>query len=205
MSESIFNDDGQTEVKQTWITSYADMVTILLIFFIIMISPQAVVSESQKKNMEKLKESLQELVKNSKEKGLEDMVGVEQNGNTARITLKNSLLFDSGSADISDDKRKNLQVIIMSLKSISTSHTFRIQGYTDSVPITSNHYKSNWHLSTDRALSILDVFIENGFEQKNLSAQGFASFRPLVAERDTEGHDLPNNRALNRRVEIHIK
>ena len=51
---------------------------------------------------------------------------------------------------------------------------------------------------------ILQIFIVLGFNQKYLSAQGFGQFRPLIADRDKKGRDLPVARQKNRRVSIEI-
>jgi chemotaxis protein MotB len=181
------------------------MLMILLIFFIIIISPQAVVSETQQDNMEKLTEALDEVKKVSQKEGIGDVVEIEQKGNTAKITMKSGILFDSGSSELSPAGQEDLKILLESLKSLSHTHSFHIQGHTDSIPIKNHRYQSNWHLSTDRALVILDQFISLGFEPKSLSAQGFAEYRPLVPNTDEAGKDLPENRAKNRRVEIRIK
>lgn len=197
--------EAKVDSRHHWLASFCDMLMILLIFFIILVSPQAVVSESQQENMNKLTESLDSLKEVSKKEGVSDLIEVEQQGNTAKITMKSSLIFDSGSADLSPASMANLEPLIRSLKSLTGSHSFLIQGHTDSIPINRGIYKSNWHLSTARALTILDEFIRQGFDQTKLSAQGFGEFRPLLANQDSMGRDLPNNRAKNRRVEIYIK
>ncbi len=203
---SLFNEnEAKTDSRHHWLASFCDMLMILLIFFIILVSPQAVVSQSQQENMNKLTESLDSLKEISKKEGVSDLIEIEQLGNTGKITMKNSLLFESGSAELNPNSKANIETLIKSLKSLTESHSFRIQGHTDSIPINKGQYKSNWHLSTARALTILDEFIRQGFDQKKLSAQGFGEFRPLLDNQDKTGRDLPNNRAKNRRVEIYIK
>lgn len=197
--------DSFPAIRPLWLNSFADLLTILLAFFALMMSPQAVVSESQNKAKEALTESLNDLQKKVEDQHMGSMVHVEQNGNQASLILKDSLLFESGSAELSSAHKETLRTLLQSLKPLVSTHYFKITGHTDSIPINSSKYKSNWHLSTNRALAILDEFINNGFDEQKLSAQGFASYKPLVPEKDKDGNPITANRSANRRVEIHIR
>jgi len=191
---------------RNWIFSYADLITLLLVFFIIMISPQSVVSKQQQQNMEKLTESLEKVKETVKKENLEDSVQIEQKGNRAKITMKDKILFSVGQGHLDPENEKKLLPIVNSLFGIKDSHEISIQGHTDSLPVRAGSaFKSNWHLSTERALSILDLFIARGFDQTKLSAQGYGEFRPMAPNGGGPGKDLPENRAKNRRVEIYIK
>ncbi len=192
---------------RSWIFSYADLVTLLMVFFIIMVSPQSVVSEKQQENMEKLKETVKQVQETVKKEHIEEFVEIEQNGNTAKITMKDRILFAVGHASLDSESEKRFAPIIESLFALNNTHEFSIQGHTDSLPVRAGSaFKSNWHLSTERALSVLDLFIHRGFNQAKLSAQGFGENRPLVPNQEPgTGTDLPENRAKNRRVEIYIK
>ena len=191
---------------RSWIFSYADLVTLLMVFFIIMVSPQAVVSEKQQDNMKKLTETVEHVKETIKSEHIEDYVKVEQNGNTAKITMKDRILFEVGQASLDAESQNKFQPIMESLFALNNTHEFSIQGHTDALPIRAGSpFKSNWHLSTERALSVLDIFIHRGFNQSKLSAQGFGEYRPLLPNQELSGKDLPENRAKNRRVEIYIK
>jgi chemotaxis protein MotB len=73
----------------------------------------------------------------------------------------------------------------------------RIEGHTDNVPISTYEFKSNWELSVRRATEVVRYLVERGgISPKRISAAGYAEYRP-VAENDSE-----ENRALNRRIEI---
>lgn len=74
-----------------------------------------------------------------------------------------------------------------------------VQGHTDNIPISSGTYKSNWELSTSRAVNVVKYFIETkGFDPTRFSATGYGEYRPLVDNATEE------NRAINRRVDILI-
>jgi len=189
----------------SWIISYGDLMTVLVVFFLIMLSPQAVLSEAQDKKKSNLKEALETIEEISKEEKFDKFIEIEQKGNKGKIVLTDQLLFKSGKADIENRQKEILKKIVGSLKPLNGSHMFSIMGHTDSVKINSAEFPSNWYLSTARALTILDTFIELEFNQKNISAQGFGEFQPIVEEYDKNGSLIEENKAKNRRVEINIQ
>lgn len=189
----------------SWLVSFGDLMSLLLVFFILMVSPQAVVSKDQQNNMNNLDEVVSDLKNEIARLNIGSEVDLKINGNTATLTFKDTLLFPSGQAVFTKNHLATLQKILNPLKQLKGSHHFKIQGHTDSVPIHSSKYPSNWYLSTARALAILDGFINAGFPEKNLAAQGFAHLKPLVPEYTEKGVPIPENRAKNRRVEILIR
>jgi chemotaxis protein MotB len=75
----------------------------------------------------------------------------------------------------------------------------RVDGHTDSTPIDSPRYPTNWELSVARALAVTRYLTESdGVPAGRLMAAGFGEFRPLMA------NDSREHRAMNRRVEIHL-
>ena len=107
------------------------------------------------------------------------------------------MLFDLGKADLKPESIKVLDIISTLIPSISNE--IMVQGHTDNIPISSGTYKSNWELSTARAITVLRYFIETkGFDPTRFSATGYGEYKPLV-DNSTE-----ENRAINRRVDILI-
>ncbi len=80
-----------------------------------------------------------------------------------------------------------------------TDDPVRVEGHTDNVPIHSDRFPSNWELSTARALSVLKFLNAHGVDARRLSAVGYGEFRPLMP------NDTPEHRNINRRVEIYVK
>ncbi|MBN1164106.1 MAG: flagellar motor protein MotB [Candidatus Krumholzibacteriota bacterium] len=74
----------------------------------------------------------------------------------------------------------------------------RIEGHTDNVPISTALFPSNWELSARRAINVLKHFNKYGIPGRNLTAVGRGEYSPLVE------NDTPANRAQNRRVEIFV-
>jgi chemotaxis protein MotB len=82
------------------------------------------------------------------------------------------------------------------IKRLRIQNPVRVEGNTDSTPIATAQFPSNWELSTARATAVLQVMRANGVPQQNLSAAGYAEQRPVA----TNG--TANGRHLNRRVEV---
>jgi chemotaxis protein MotB len=89
-----------------------------------------------------------------------------------------------------------LRLVMANLEDIPND--LAIEGHTDSRPISTTRYPSNWELSTSRATSVLRYMELQGFDHTRLSAGGYGDTRP-VADNAT-----PDGQSLNRRVEIVI-
>lgn len=119
---------------------------------------------------------------------------IEPRGLVIRL-LTDRLLFPSGLATLSPSSYP-LLAKIASLLTIDRVHPIAVEGYTDSLPIHTNRYPSNWELSTARASTVVRFLIGRGVTAKRLSAIGYAEQRPIAS------NATPAGRARNRRVEI---
>jgi chemotaxis protein MotB len=82
---------------------------------------------------------------------------------------------------------------------IGTPGLISVEGHSDSIPIRTARFRSNWDLSAARAVSVAhELMLDDGLDKSRITVSGFADSRPLVAE------ETPENRAINRRVEIVI-
>jgi len=108
--------------------------------------------------------------------------------------VTDQVLFAEAQATIEPDGLRVLDVVLDAL--IDVPNMVMIEGHTDSRPIVSGRYPSNWELSTARATSVLRYFIDHGFPAERLSASGYADTRPLAAGSTAEAM------ARNRRVEV---
>ncbi len=111
------------------------------------------------------------------------------------LRLKEEILFMPGVAKLKEKSYKTLGKIAPILK--KTALNISVEGHTDSTPVRSVDYPSNWELSIERALSVLDFYINKGFvDPKKMYVTGFADSLPI------ENNDTPENRAKNRRIEL---
>jgi chemotaxis protein MotB len=123
-------------------------------------------------------------------------VEVTSDVNKIIVQLKDSVLFDSGSAQLTPAAKSTLAELADSLKLIKSDVI--VEGHTDNVPIMGGRYKSNWELSAARAFSVIAELTADGVESKRLAAWGFGENRPIASNLNEEG------RRQNRRIEVII-
>jgi chemotaxis protein MotB len=129
---------------------------------------------------------------NSKQVALKELEG------KLTLTMVESILFDSGKADVKPEGVEALNKVADVLKNTSDQEIV-VAGYTDNVQIKGKlvkTYPSNWELSAARAISVVKILVAEGLDPKLVSAAGYGEFRP-VADNGT-----PEGRAKNRRMEI---
>ena len=116
------------------------------------------------------------------------------------ITIRDSVLFQQGSAQISPDQITIAQELAQIL-SFNPERNVIITGHTDNVPMNTPEFPSNWELSSARAVNFLKVIVasNSAIDEKYFSIRAFADKIPLVP------NDTPENRAKNRRVEVLIQ
>ncbi len=115
------------------------------------------------------------------------------------INLTSEVLFGSGSAKIKPAGRKVLALIASSLNAYP-KRAISIEGHTDNVPIGKrSFYKSNWELSSARALAAVEFLRQDDqVSQNRLRLVGYGEFQPVADNDSAEG------RQLNRRIEIRL-
>jgi chemotaxis protein MotB len=120
---------------------------------------------------------------------------VEIRENRMIVRLGDKILFDPGKTDLKPEGKDALTQVTGVLKAIP-NRNFQIAGHTDNIPIKSAKFRSNWDLSTARAVEVLNFMVAAGMEAKRVSAAGYSDQSPVAA------NDTPENKAKNRRIEI---
>jgi chemotaxis protein MotB len=111
------------------------------------------------------------------------------------IALPNDVLFDSGKTAVKAEGKEAIGKIAQVLSTIA-DRRFLVTGHTDNVPIKSSRFRSNWELSTARAVEVLQLLLAGGMKPQVLGAAGYAEVDPVAA------NDTPEGKAQNRRIEI---
>jgi len=126
-----------------------------------------------------------------------EIIEIETNRESFLIRIRDKGSFSSGTASLTDDFIDVLEVIKRELEKIKGG--IIVAGHTDNIPISSSAFRSNWDLSAERAVSVVqELLYESTIPQERVSVQAFGDSRPLV------DNETPENRAQNRRVEIII-
>lgn len=126
--------------------------------------------------------------------GMAQMVEIRQRKGAIEMTIRESVLFPSGVADLTAEGERVLASLAPVLA--QGSHALSVAGHSDSVPIASDRFPSNWELSSARAASVVRFLIDGGVEPTRLTVLGHGETRPVA------GNDTEEGRARNRRVNI---
>lgn len=121
-------------------------------------------------------------------------VAVRDEVDRSVVILRGDGLFDPGSAQLQPAREALLGRIAEALTQVRGA--VLVTGHTDSQPIRSARFPSNWHLSEERARTVRDLLVARRVDAARLRAEGRADGEPVVP------NDTPGNRALNRRVEV---
>ena len=111
------------------------------------------------------------------------------------VKLPDNILFDPGKTDLKPQGKDAIAQVTQILSGIE-GRKFQVTGHTDNVPIKSGKFKSNWELSTQRAVEVVKFMSKNGMDEKRLSAAGYADTLPVADNGSDDG------RRQNRRIEI---
>lgn len=121
-----------------------------------------------------------------------------------RFVFESSVLFDSGKADLSGAGRQSLESLASAVLDLEREippdipWILRIDGHTDSKAMTAGPFKSNWELSSARAIAVVQYLVSKGVEPRFLAAAGFGEFQPIDSGTDDEAL------ARNRRIELKL-
>lgn len=115
------------------------------------------------------------------------------------VTIRDSILFDTGKAEVNPAYRQ-IAEDISDLLVFDPPRNVVITGHTDNIPISSSEFSSNWELSVMRSVNFLKILVNNNtIDPLYFSAKGYGEFRPVASNDTAEG------RAKNRRVEVLIQ
>ncbi len=222
-----------------WMATFADLVTLLMCFFVLLFAMSTTQQETYKELVQSLRSALgaqavpesgtregltmhavpseppsenqqidelgamiekemEEIVSEVRELVLFNKLGgevsVTKTEDGVVITMSDLLLFAQGGTRLSDkgvDILKKVAVVLSKL-----AYHVKIKGHTDSSPIASTMFPSNWELSSARASTVVRLLVQNGVPPQYISAEGYAHYHPVATNDNARG------RALNRRVEI---
>ena len=222
--------DAEHENAERWLLTYADLITLLLAFFIMMYvfskrdaykydevashlktifsggtglagkgsvtATSPIDMPSRGASSGEIKRQLEgEFVDKNRDKPGSENISVLSDERGVVIRVLDKAFFDEGKAELKDGAKNALDKIVPIIKGVENH--IRIEGHTDNVPISTSEFKSNWELSVRRATEVVRYFVEKrGLPPERISATGYAEYRPIAK------NTSPQNRALNRRIEI---
>lgn len=130
---------------------------------------------------------------------LESQLATELTDEGLLLTIRDSVLFDPGSANIKTEYSQ-IAAEIATLLEFDPPRSIIVTGHTDNIPMNTSEFASNWELSVMRAVNFLKMVVENpDLNPLLFSAKGYGEFKPIASNDTAEG------RAQNRRVEVLIQ
>jgi len=193
-----------------WMTVYSDMITNLMMFFLLMFAMNLAGGTHVQKAADALKrewtgEAPTETVPARPDENLDDFLRrlgeqqkdlqVVQQGEGVRLRLPEPVLFEPGSADLKPEAGPVLREIAEGIKKLD--NVLVVEGHTDDRPLTRGPYRSNWELSEARAENVINHLARvEGLPPERMAVAGYGEFWPFTP------NDSALNRALNRRIEL---
>jgi chemotaxis protein MotB len=205
------NDDAGKEDSDSWMTSYGDMMTLLLVFFVLIVSMSTIdpvrvqqVTQQMREamtgediNVPTLKQIEDELKESVEQLDIEEMAQVDRSKDGVQLIMKGESFFASGSAELLPNTYTFLNEVAWQIA--KNPYMVSVEGHTDNIPIRSRIYPSNWELSAARAASVVRYFEQRSIERERMRIIGWADAQPVDPE---VGNSTPQARAQNRRVVI---
>jgi len=211
------------ESRDRWLVSYADLVTLLLALFIVLYAAAdqrravkvvsaiaAQFNEAPTESAPQQTESLGVLPGSDSivgtqasfdraiagNKDLRDRTRISLTERGLVVSLTEAGFFAPGDQTIRPDAFSLLDAVADVLNESNVQ--IRVEGHTDSLPISTSRYPSNWELSSARATTVLSYLVKRAVPPARLSVAGFAGERPIA------DNGTPEGRAMNRRVDLVI-
>ncbi len=154
--------------------------------------------KAREEQVRKVSSTYENLLEKMKSEISQGQVTISELKGKLTVNMVDSILFDSGKAEVKKGGLEVLGKVISILKDVSDK-SIRIEGHTDNVPISqalARRYPTNWELSAARAINVARHLQDQGIDPANLSAVAYGEWKP-VATNDTE-----EGKAKNRRIEI---
>jgi chemotaxis protein MotB len=154
--------------------------------------------KAREEQVEKVSSTYESMLEKMKSEISRGQITISELKGKLTVNMVDSILFDSGKAEVKKGGLEILGKVISILKDVKDK-SIRIEGHTDNVQISralAQRYPTNWELSAARAINVARYLQDEGIGPGQLSAAAYGEWKP-VAENDT-----PEGRAKNRRIEI---
>ncbi len=154
--------------------------------------------KAREEQVEKVSATYESMLEKMKSEISKGQITISELKGKLTVNMVDSILFDSGKAEVKKGGLEILGKVISILKDVKDK-SIRIEGHTDNVQISralAQRYPTNWELSAARAINVARYLQDEGIDPGQLSAVAYGEWKP-VGENDT-----PEGRAKNRRIEI---
>lgn len=199
--------------EEGWLLSYADLITNLLLFFVVLLTAanmskgkmqqisKAISGESSPESLESIQQEIQAKIQ---EQNLQDVIQTKLQDEGLQLSLNSGVVFDSGRAALRMEFEPALESMLGTLTPYSSRYHFAVEGHTDSTPVAAGAtYRSNWELSAARAIAVRERMERAGIARSRIRVEGYADTRPL-AEEELKAIPEEQRNARQRRVVVRV-
>ncbi|MAR78802.1 MAG: hypothetical protein CMM18_01565 [Rhodospirillaceae bacterium] len=209
----------EEEEKEDWLLTYADAITLLMAFFVLLYT----VSDPNTEKFEAVTKGMVESLRGGSVKTpftdlSKDLSQVQSESDSSKVgstkrgltfEFKSRKMFEPGSANIVPEGIKALDRVaqLVTFRLGKKNYKIEVEGHTDDTPISTPQFPSNWELSSARASAVVRFMISRGVPGDRLRAVGYADTKPKdgFPFKNQEGAPIPENREEGRRVVIRIE
>jgi chemotaxis protein MotB len=181
-----------------WMVNYADLMTELVCFYLILYALSAALSKP-------LQEAKKEVAEPMKQQEVAGDVKITKDGLVISLQEQGyNVFFQSGSAELTDQMKEILSSLAPTFQKLAEKkHDMIVEGHTDSIPIHTAKFESNWELSTARATHVVQYLLQNkNYPPEHIAAIGYGENKSLPREPD---EDVAAWQSKNRRVVFLVK
>jgi chemotaxis protein MotB len=196
--------------EESWLLSYADLITNLLLFFVVLLTAanlnksrmqQIVKSISGAESPQSLEAIQREINAQIVDKHLQDLVRTSLGAEGLELSLNSGLVFDSGKSVIRPEHEQTVSSMLQVLVPYSSKYQFAVEGHTDIIPMFGP--TTNWELSSSRAIAVRQRLEDVGVARERIRVEGYADTKPLPEE-ELKGLSQDERLARHRRVVVRI-
>lgn len=157
-----------------------------------------ILAKAREEQVQKVSSTYENMIEKLKSEISMGQVTISELKGKLTVNMVDSILFDSGKAEV---KRGGLEILgkVVSILKDVKDKSIRIEGHTDDVQISralAQRYPTNWELSAARAINVARFLQDQGIDPGNLSAAAYGEWKPVATNDTAEG------KAKNRRIEI---
>lgn len=157
----------------------------------------AVVKDADLERIRQREAALNILREQLKAAQLNTSISADVEGDGIRLNIPNSILFDTGAAELKGRGPAVIKILAPILA--AGRYLVSVEGHTDTAPIKTDKFPSNWELSAQRAATVVRSLAEAGIDAHRLQAVGYGESRPLADNATEDG------RRENRRVTLFLR
>jgi len=209
-----FRRNRFNKLTNLWLITYSDLLMVLLVFFVLLISASdlkqgkiekimSLLATSARKDtvsLSKIKKEVQTFIVSE---GLVESVSLSLEDDGLEVRMDSGAMFDTASAVLKYEMLEKLRTILSILPKYQHKYHMAVEGHADKRPLINGPYKSNWELSSERAMRVRELVEHVGVKEERIRVEAYGDTKPL-AKKHLKGLDQKTILSKHRRVVIRV-